>query len=67
MIETNDLSIKEIYNVDYRLLKEINKSVSDNLIDNYKSLTKDVKENFNFDEKKIESSKKSIAHIDENN
>ena len=43
MIEKNDLSNKEVYIVDYRLLKETNKSLCDNLIENYKSLNKDVK------------------------
>ena len=67
MIESNDLSNKELYIVDYRLLKETNKSVCDNLIENYKSLNKDVKEKLNFERKIIEASKEIIPNLDENN
>ena len=67
MIESNDLSYKEVYIVDYRLLKETNKSICDNLIENYKSLNKDVKEKLNFERKIIEASKEIIPNLDENN
>lgn len=67
LIDTNDLNSKEIYNVDDRLLKETNKSICDNLITNYKSLNKNAKENFNFEEKINEDSKDYISQIDEKN